>query len=193
MSKTSLLPDNATALETALERTLAKLLDDIPSPFPALWRPADAPSEHLPWLAEALGVTEWDSASSELEKRETLAAQWPNQREAGMGVALRRAISPLGFGVLLKPWYEYGGAPYSFIVEITLNNNPIALSLLNRVQQRINESKSERDTYELAIIVENIDGGVSGAEAAVYAGVVFTDMVTAESSPYPRVYESIPG
>lgn len=191
MSSTSLLPDNATPLETALERTIIKMLGEIQSPFPALWRPDEAPITQLPWLAEALGVTEWDASASEIEKRETLKTHWANQRQAGMGVALARAIQPLGVGVLIRPWFEVGLDPYHFEIEINLSGKTLDPILLGRVEQRIVESKSERDTYSVSIIIESVpDGGAE--DAAAYFGAAFTDIVVAESHPYPQVIESRP-
>jgi phage tail P2-like protein len=185
MSSISLLPDNATPLEMALERTIAKMLGDIPSPFPSLWRPDDVSPTHLPWLADALGVTEWDASAPDAEKRETVKNYWGNQRQAGMRVALRRAVEPLGFGVYVAPWYESGGEPYHFKVELTLLNNLLDADLLDRAGRRIEESKSERDDLSVAVV---IDG--SEIEPSVYARVVYTDMVVAQSLPHPNVIES---
>lgn len=189
MSSTSLLPDNATPLETALERTIAKMLGEIPSPFPALWRPDEVPVAQLPWLAEALGVFEWDAKAPEMQKRNTLKNHWANQRQAGMEVSLKRAISPLGYGVQLKPWYEFGGSPYYFYLEIDVSGKKIDSALLSRVEDRIQLSKSERDDYGLFVVVSSaVDDSELSASAMVSAA--FTDMVLAESLPHPRVIES---
>jgi phage tail P2-like protein len=185
MSSISLLPDNATPLEMALERTIAKMLSDIPSPFPSLWRPDDVSPAHLPWLADALGVTEWDASAPDAEKRETVKNYWGNQRQAGMSVALRRAVEPLGFGVYVAPWYESGGEPYHFRVELTLGDNNLDSLLLNRVESRLDESKSERDVLSVAVVFDQ-----KIIEPSVYARAVFTDMIIAQSFPYPHVIES---
>lgn len=190
MSSTSLLPDNATPLETALERTIVKMLGEIPSPFPALWRPDEAPAAQLPWLAEALGVTEWDSDASESEKRETLKSHWANQRQAGMKVALQRAVEPLGLGVNLKPWYEFGGSPYSFQIELALGDYPLDSAVLSRAEERVQQVKSERDNYSVVIVIESIGGDDPGAEVSAYFRAAFTDLVCADSYPYPNIIVS---
>lgn len=190
MSLTTILPDNATALEGALERVLSYRLNGIASPFPSLWRPTEVDPGALPWLAEAVGVSEWNAAASDEEKRASVAAQWPNARQGGMGVALQRAIDPLGLGVRLKPWFESGGAPYSFTIELVLGSHQLDSSLLARCEDRLQSVKSERDSYSVAIVIESAGGATSSAVPAAYFRAAFTDLVNADSLPFANVIES---
>ena len=56
----SLLPPNATVLETATEEAMHQPISAINVPVRDLWNPAKCPLTLLPWLAWALSVDEWD-------------------------------------------------------------------------------------------------------------------------------------
>lgn len=190
MSKKTIFPDNATPLEIAMEKTISQKLDEILTPFPSLWRPDLVTFAHMPWLASSLGVTEWDESADEFEKRETLKSNWGNQRQAGMRIAIQRAVEPLGVGVLIKPWYETKRNPYHFSIEIILGTKPLSPILLSRVMQRINDSKSERDFFDIDIFAISIAEQIGVPSTRVAA--VFGDVVVAESLPYKSIFESLP-
>lgn len=145
MNKDSLLPDNRTALETALEKTIRDLIAEKKSPFPNLWRPDDIDIEHLPWLAEAMGAEEWDSLAPEEELRSTLLTLWPQKRQAGLRVSIRKAIEPLGFFAELHPWYQTAGSPYTLTAVCWSHDRPLTDEINNRLFKRITQAVSERD------------------------------------------------
>lgn len=184
MSIESLLPDNRTALELALEQTLREAIAAKGSVFPLLWRPAEIPAPLLPWLGEAMGVSEWDASAPEAEQRATLANFWPSQRLAGTGVAIKKAIEPLGLGATAVAGYEIGGSAYSLHVELEQTTSTLDPALLDRVAKRIEAAKSERDTYQIDVVITS--------QSPAYIGAAFIDQVVAESLPFPAVIESRP-
>ena len=72
-----LLPPSASHLEVALSRAMARLAN-VPPFCRQMWDPATCPPSHLPWLAWAVSVDEWDSAWSDAQKRGVIEArfQW---------------------------------------------------------------------------------------------------------------------
>lgn len=95
MSK-SLLPPNSTGTERALEGAIAKGVP-LNAPVHVLWDPHHCPAQHLPWLAWAVGVEEWDEAWPEEIKRNVIAATPQIRRHRGTVWAVREALRAVGY------------------------------------------------------------------------------------------------
>lgn len=106
----SILPPNATALETALEEAFKSILAfDVP--VGRLWSAEAIPAGLLGYLAWALSVDEWDPDWSEGRKREVIAASVEIHRRKGTPWAIRRALATVGLGsaTLIE---QYGAKSY---------------------------------------------------------------------------------
>lgn len=112
-----LLPSNATTFERALAAPTQRI-GAVPVPLRLLWRPMECPASHLPWLAWALSVDVWDPAWDEATKRRVIAASMEIHRHKGTPGALKRALAALDLGVAVREWFETGGAPYTFRLDI---------------------------------------------------------------------------
>lgn len=93
----SLLPPNATGLESALEQ-VTKRMAEVPVPLRELWRYQDCPAHLLPWLAWGLGVDEWNPAWSEGRKRAAIRDALRLQQHKGTLWAVRQAAMAAGLG-----------------------------------------------------------------------------------------------
>ena len=103
-----LLPPNA----TKQERDISLALDRLPEvPIKTLWTPQTCPEAHLPWLAWALSVDEWDAAWPAEMKRQAVAGSIEQHRKKGTVGALRRALQQLGYEVEID---ERTGTAYTF-------------------------------------------------------------------------------
>jgi phage tail P2-like protein len=103
-----LLPPNA----TKQERDISLAIDRLPDvPIKTLWTPATCPEAHLPWLAWALSVDEWDAAWPTETKRSVIAESIEQHRKKGTVGALRRALQRLGYEVEID---ERTGTAYTF-------------------------------------------------------------------------------
>ena len=78
----TMLPANATALERALARVAARVLD-IPVPIADLWNPDTCPLSFLPHLAAAFSVDFWDEDWDEASKRNVIRAAVRHHRIKG--------------------------------------------------------------------------------------------------------------
>jgi len=165
VSPSSLLPANSSALEKALDLGFAKLLDRVQPPFPELMNPSQTPSAFLPYLAADRGVSEWDAAASDLEKRLTVSLSWQIQRQAGTRQALNHAVESLGFTPRVTAWYEQqpNAQPYTFDVQAIIGQG-WASGDHNRLIQRINAAKSERDQATITV-VHQTSGGLAATAA----------------------------
>ena len=153
--KASLLPANSSPLEKALDLGFSTLLERITPPFPALMNPLQTPSVFLPYLAADRGVSEWDAAASESEKRLTVALSWQIQRQAGTPQALSYAVESLGFTPNISAWYQQRplGVPYTFDVQAIIGRS-WSSGDHNRLIRRINAAKSERDQATITVVHE---------------------------------------
>lgn len=95
MSK-SLLPPNSTTLERALEGAIAKGVP-LDAPVHVLWDPHNCPVQHLPWLAWAVGVEEWEESWPEEIKRNVIASTPQIRRHRGTVWAVREALRSVGY------------------------------------------------------------------------------------------------
>lgn len=148
-----LLPVNSSPLERALDLGFARLLERVDPPFPELMNPAATPVAFLPYLAADRGVSEWDAAADDLEKRLTVSLSWQIQRQAGTRRALRHAVESMGFIPHVVAWYEQQppAHPYTFDVQAIIGQS-WSSGDHNRLIRRINAAKSERDQATITLV-----------------------------------------
>lgn len=115
MSNAHLLPPSATHAEVAISRATARLAD-VPPMCREMWNPATCPATHLPWLAWAFSVDEWDSGWSNTQKRAVINASYTVHRHKGTVGAVRRALAALGYNTELSEWFQWlpQGEPFTF-------------------------------------------------------------------------------
>jgi phage tail P2-like protein len=93
MSTDSLLPPNATPLETGLAR-LGQRLSAVDLPIADLWNPQTCPLPALPWLAWTLSVDTWDTDWTQERKRAITAGAIAAQRRKGSVTWCARPCAP---------------------------------------------------------------------------------------------------
>jgi hypothetical protein len=91
MTIKTLLPDNRTAFEAAVDLTGARA-SDLPVDVPLLVRPYEVPETHLPWLAWGLSVDLWDKDWDTNKKRVQTARSLPFHQIKGTQTAIARAL-----------------------------------------------------------------------------------------------------
>lgn len=111
----NLLPPNATHPEVALSKAMARLADATPK-CREMWDPATCPPAHLPWMAWAFSVDEWDSAWTDTQKRGVIEASYHVHLHKGTVGAVRTALAALGYDTTLSEWFQWvpQGIPYTF-------------------------------------------------------------------------------
>lgn len=169
----SLLPPNRSLLEAGLDLAFAKLLERIEPPFPALMDPATTPVDFLPYLAADRGVSEWQPAAAEAEKRATVGTAWEVKRLAGTRRALEQAVSSLQLRPQVTAWHEKtpAGSPYSFEV-VAWSDRPFDQATNDRLDHRLAAAKSERDVLTTRIGLSTTSMVYIGA--AMFCGEVTT-------------------
>ena len=159
-----LLPVNSSPLERALDLGFAQLLERIDPPFPELMNPQETPLAFLPYLAADRGVKEWSTEAVEAEKRLTVEFAWPTARQAGTRTALENAAKGLQLRPQIRAWYEQTppGPPYSFSVR-AFTEQPYSETIDARLDRRLADAKSERDTLTVSVGLSAFGRHVIGA------------------------------
>ena len=71
-------------------------------------------------LAHDFKVDWWDSDYSTAEKRRTLSASWQVHKTLGTRAAVEKAASAVYPNTRVQEWFEYGGEPYRFKLDVGL-------------------------------------------------------------------------
>jgi phage tail P2-like protein len=117
----SLLPQNASRAERAIEAATARI-GDVPTPIRDLWDPDTCPAELLPWLAWALSIDAWKPYWPEHIKRARLRTALDIQRRKGTAQSVRQVVAAFGGQVQLREWFQMDppGTPHTFEMVLTL-------------------------------------------------------------------------
>lgn len=174
----SLLPANSTATERALEQATQRLAA-MPANARHSWNPLTCPAAHLPWLAWALSVEQWDATWSEAAKRRVLAASVEVHRRKGTVGAVRRVISPHGTLERVIEWWQLAppGVPGTFALEVGVLERGITEGTYQELERLIDSAKPvSRHLVRLAI--------VTGTHGHAHMGAAQTDAEQVDVYPY---------
>ena len=145
MSDAHLLPPSATHAEVALSRATARLAD-VPPQCRQMWDPATCPPSHLPWLAWAFSVDEWDSGWTDTQKRAVINASYTVHRHKGTVGAVRRALAALGYNTELSEWFQWlpQGEPYTFGVMGEIGDSGLPPTMYDDIERVALATKNVR-------------------------------------------------
>ena len=119
----------------------------------SLWNLIDIdtiPEDKLPLLADNLGFTLSDILPVSFRKQ--LANAIDLHKFKGTRFAVEKVLEVMGLPANLSEWFEYGGNPYRFKVEVSSPSRQITPELRNRLIQLINEYKNERSWLDELIL-----------------------------------------
>lgn len=95
-------------------------------------------------LAYDFKVDWWDPNYTLEEKRRTLKDSWRVHKMLGTKAAVETAIRAIYPRTTVQEWFEYGGEPYHFRLNINVSNETIASEKQRRVLERVDFYKSLR-------------------------------------------------
>ena len=145
MSSAALLPPNAMPVELALSLSMARLAD-VPPKCREMWNPDTCPASHLPWLAWAVSVDEWNHAWSDAQKRAVIKASFKVHQHKGTVGALRAALSAIGYDIEMMEWFQESppGEPYTFGLTAELDGRGIDAGLWDEIESVALAAKNAR-------------------------------------------------
>lgn len=102
------------------------------------------PEDLLDILAHDFKVDWWDHSYSLEEKRRTLKDSWRVHKTLGTKAAVETAISAIYPHTKVLEWWEYGGEPYHFRLDINITSDSGDRERQRRVLERLNFYKNLR-------------------------------------------------
>jgi phage tail P2-like protein len=120
----TLLPPNATPFERAVEQSTARL-DQVPTPINDFYSPERVQSKLLPWLAWQTAVNDYNDNWSDAVKRNVIASSYILHAHKGTKWAIDQALGLIGITSTITQWYDYGGRPYHFRMEVDADKQPV--------------------------------------------------------------------
>ncbi|EAW1193778.1 phage tail protein I [Salmonella enterica] len=136
----SLLPPSASGFMRSTEQASTRL-DAIPVDLRKLWNPDECPVALLPYLAWAMSVDRWDKNWPEQVKRDVIKASWAVHRKKGTRAAIRDAIEPLGYNTQIVEWWENGGEPGTFTLEVSVIDHGVTPEMQLEIERLVQGAK----------------------------------------------------
>ncbi|MCS2168142.1 phage tail protein I [Scandinavium manionii] len=168
----NMLPSSASGFMHSTEKVTERLTD-IPVDLRKLWNPDECPADLLPYLAWALSVDRWDKNWSEQTKRQVIKASWLVHRQKGTISALRRAVEPFNFHIQVIEWWQSGGEPGTFRLEIGIQEQGITEETYLELERLVDDAKPRsRHLTGLSISLQSL--GYIEAGAGCYIGDTLT-------------------
>jgi len=108
--------------------------------------------ELLDLLAWQFHVEGYELAKTVEEKRNLVKNAIELHRYKGTKYAVEKVLSTLNLGGKVKEWFEYGGEPYRFKVDLGIKNKEITPELHQKLLELINKYKNERSWLEEVLL-----------------------------------------
>ena len=120
----TLLPNNSTALERAVEGANA---ESTAITLRTLYNPDTCPAHLLYQLAWAWSVDRWDDGWSEAVKRSVIKSTFYIHKHKGTIGALRRVVEPFGYLIEVVEWWRMApeGVPGTFALKVGVSDTGI--------------------------------------------------------------------
>lgn len=153
MSK-KLLPDvlkgdkRVTALAELIEKSRQETQELLPFLFIYdLSTLSDSELEDLAWQFD-VSRTAWELAQDREQKEELVKNAVILKMKLGTTWSIKKVLKILKLSGTVKEWFEYGGEPYRFKVDLGIQDREITPELKDKLLQLINEYKNERSWLE---------------------------------------------
>ncbi len=139
----------------------------------------ELPEALLDRLAYDFKVDWWDAEYSLAAKRQTLKDNWQVHRRLGTKAAVEQAIAAIYPETQVLEWFEYGGEPYHFKLEINLTFGWDTPDKRQRVLDRVEYYKNLRSHLDtIDYYLEN-----SPQKFNIYGGSAFFGNMTCTELP----------
>lgn len=173
----TLMPTNSTALERAIDTTESVRIGGIEVPLRHLWDPDKCPASHLPWLAWAVSVDEWNPAWSDTQKRQVIKRSPDVHLRKGTRGAVESALTALGFAVTVIEWWEKEpkGAPGTFDLGIQVPPGyAVDAATYDEVERLTERAKNKRSHLGAIVLTPAGLTQLPVFSSAVASGIVTT-------------------
>ncbi len=143
----TILPASSSDLEKAFDKNNAARFDhDLP--IDKLWSAETCPEQFLPFLAWSLSVDNWDSNWPDSVKRQVITSAAYVHRFKGTVAGMKAVLAAFDLGIQISEWFEYGGDPYFFRIDVELTSRAHSDAEINNIIQAIETTKNARSHLE---------------------------------------------
>lgn len=147
-----LLPDNSSAFLKSLSVSQARILDVDMDVIRRAVLANISPASLLPWLAWDRSVDEYSEAWPESQRRAAVAGSFPYHKVKGTPFALKRALGQLDYETTVSEWFQYGGDPYLFRVEVASQTRPLTTDDYAVLRRLIRAAKNTRSKLDSVVV-----------------------------------------
>ena len=172
------------ALATAISHELAAQKDEIDN-IRIYTRIDELPEELLDILAFDFKVDWWDPDYTLEQKRQTLKDSWDVHRSLGTKGAVVRAISAIYTDTTVAEWFEYGGPPFHFMLNIDATYEHVEPAKHQRVLSRLEYYKNLRSAPFGVAYGTTPQGNTTAYVAVGVAGIEMTIVAEVRDKPRP--------
>ena len=138
---------------------------------------SDSEFEDLAWQFD-ISKVEWELATDRKQKEELIKNNILLKAKRGTPWAVKRVLELLGLQGQIKEWFEYGGQPYRFKVELGVENREITTSLRDELIKLINEYKNERSWLDELILSYLAKAQVNILTGTMAESTAHSEMIT---------------
>lgn len=188
----SLLPNNATPQEVALDLATARI-GNVDVPIRTLWDPENCPADILPWLAWALSIDVWDNSAPVAVKREIVRQSLEVHRRKGTVGAVKRALAATGTPVEIVEWWQDAATVHTFKVDVDVadmisRGKTLSAALISDIQAGVDATKPARAHYTITASHRTRNevycgvGSVTAGKAINIPGIAPAPIVTSEAA-----------
>ena len=130
----------------------------------------------LPYLAEQFHLLGegWQFARDDDERRRLLKQSIELHRHKGTRWAVEQVLETLGLSGQISEWFEYGGQPYHFKINVDLSTRGFGEATFDALEALITEYKNVRSHLELLSLSLVNRSPVPSIAAATLGGEVAT-------------------
>lgn len=135
------------------------------------------PPQVLPHLADqfhVMGLEGWRYARDDQEQRELIKRAIELHRYKGTPWAIEQVLVTLNLSGRVSEWYEYGGSPYRFRVDIELTDRGIDEATYDALVDLIREYKNKRSRLDALTVALTNRSPVPVIAAALIGGEITT-------------------
>lgn len=135
------------------------------------------PPQVLPHLAEqfhVMGLEGWRYARDDQEQRGLIKRAIELHRYKGTPWAIEQVLVTLNLSGRVSEWYEYGGTPYRFRVDIELTDRGIDETIYDALVDLIREYKNKRSRLDALTVALTNRSPVPVIAAALIGGEITT-------------------
>lgn len=120
--------------------------------FESFANPALCDEKYLPFLAYAFKVDFWDESLSVADKRALIKQSLALHRYKGTTWAIKQVFEALNIKAVVKEWFNYGGEPYHFKIDLSLEDKAITPQRADELASYVGIYKNVRSILDELIL-----------------------------------------